>query len=141
MNKLFNISEASSIAIHCLGMLAKSNSPLNISVMSGKTDFSKNHMAKILQILAKHSYLGSSRGPSGGFFMLKKPSEINFLEIFELIEGKLSIPRCRIEDDTCPFETCIYGDKMNKLTEEFINYYETRTLEDFIKDESLEFRV
>ena len=136
MKQLFNISEASSIAIHCIGMLVKSGKPMNISEMSSKTAFSKNHMAKVLQTLTKHSYLGSSRGPNGGFHLKKNPGEITFLEIFELIEGKIEAMHCGIDDDTCPFEVCIYGDAMAKLTQEFTDYYKNRTLNDLIIEEN-----
>ena len=93
-------------------------------------------MAKVLQTLAKHNYLGSSRGPNGGFFMKKKPSEITFLEIFELIEGKLEALHCGVDDETCPFDVCIYGEALGKLTQEFTDYYKNRTLNDLIIEEN-----
>lgn len=135
MRQLLNISEASSIAIHCIGMLAKSGEPMNITAMSTHTAFSKNHMAKVLQLLTKHNYLGSTRGPNGGFYLKKQPSDITFLEIFELIEGKIEHLPCGIEDDTCPFESCVYGDAFYRLTQEFITYYRNRTINDLLIEE------
>jgi Rrf2 family transcriptional regulator, nitric oxide-sensitive transcriptional repressor len=136
MKQLLNITEASSIAIHCIGMLAKKGEPMNINEMASITAFSKNHMAKVLQTLTKHNFLGSNRGPKGGFFLKRKPSEITFLEIFELIEGKIEHLPCGIEDDTCPFDVCIYGDAFYKLTQEFRNYYKNRTINDLIIEEN-----
>jgi len=136
MKQLLNISEASSIAIHCFGMLVKKGEPMTIAEMSSLTSFSKNHMAKVLQTLTKHNYLGSTRGPKGGFYLNKKPSEITFLEIFELIEGKIEHLPCGVEDETCPFEVCIYGDAFYRLTQEFKNFYQNRTMNDLIREEN-----
>lgn len=136
MKQLLNISEASSIAVHCLGMLAKKGKPMNITEMSSVTAFSKNHMAKVLQTLTKHNYLGSTRGPSGGFYLKKEPIEITFLEVFELIEGKIEHLPCGVEDDSCPFEVCIYGDAFYKITQEFRKYYQNRTINDLILEEN-----
>ena len=76
MNKLINISEASSIAIHSLVLIAKLDQHINATQISKLTGFSKNHLSKILQMLVKHGYLKSNRGPKGGFFLIRKPQEI-----------------------------------------------------------------
>lgn len=122
MSKLVHISEAASIAIHSLALIASSSKKLNVKQISALLQVSHNHLAKVLQVLAKNDYLTSNRGPDGGFIMKKSPDEINMLEIYELIEGTIDCQFCGITTDSCPFITCIFGDKPDKLTNEFTDY-------------------
>jgi len=132
MSKIFNISEAASIAIHSLALIAKSKNRINVDQIAQMTNFSKNHVAKILQLLVKNNYLKSVRGPSGGFSPNKNTNKITLLEIYELIEGKLEIHKCSIHDGKCPFKECVFGDFSVRYTEEFKNSFKNKTINDVI---------
>lgn len=130
MNKLINISEASSIAIHSLALIAKLDQHINATQISKLTGFSKNHLSKILQMLVKHGYLQSNRGPKGGFFLIRNPQEISLLEIYELIEGKASNKHCHGHSSVCPFMDCIYGDVVEEMRQFFTKAFGNRYLSD-----------
>ncbi|MFH1160389.1 MAG: Rrf2 family transcriptional regulator [bacterium] len=89
MAKVFSLSEASSIAIHSIVLIARSASGINVVKIAAHTGFSKNHIAKILQRLAKSDLLKSVRGPLGGFSLKKEPKEYNLLEVDQAIEGPI----------------------------------------------------
>ncbi len=122
MSRLVNISEAASLAIHSLALISSSKVRLNAKKIADLLHVSNNHLAKILQILARNEYLVSNRGPGGGFVMNKSAGEVSMLEIYQLIEGTVSCQFCGITEDKCPFISCIYGDKPDKLTNEFVKY-------------------
>ena len=128
MSRLLNISEASSIAIHSLVLISNSNKTLNAKIISEKLGFSMNHTAKILQLLARHNYLDSSRGPKGGFKLKVKPKDISLLEIYELVEGQLTSDICIHGVEECPFNECVYGEFGAKLTREFKEYFKERKI-------------
>jgi Rrf2 family protein len=128
MNKFPSISEASSIAIHSLALVANQQGTINVNQMAEKTGFSRNHIAKIMQLLVKQGYLRSGRGPKGGFELLKDAGKVNLLEIIELIEGKMDHSFCGIDEGKCPFENCVFGDLPAEFSEKFRNFYENRTL-------------
>jgi len=130
MRKLFNISEASNIAIHSLALISTSTEDLNASKIAGMLKLSKNHVAKIMNILAKHNFVTSARGPNGGFKMLRTAGSINLLEIFELIDGNLEKDHCKRGDGICPFSDCVFGDVRQRLFDEFKTYYLNRKLSD-----------
>ncbi|MCB0807369.1 MAG: Rrf2 family transcriptional regulator, partial [Bacteroidales bacterium] len=67
MSSFINISDASTIAIHSLALIANTERSLNANKIAEVTHFSRNHLAKVLHILVKHKYLDSLRGPNGGF--------------------------------------------------------------------------
>ena len=85
MNRFPSISEASSIAIHTLALVANQEGTINVNQMAEKTGFSRNHIAKVMQLLVRQGYLRSGRGPKGGFELLKDAGKVNLLEIIELI--------------------------------------------------------
>ncbi len=130
MNRFPSISEASSIAIHSLAYLADSVGSINVNHLATETGFSKNHISKVMQTLVKHGYLSSGRGPHGGFEIRKNASEINLLEIIELIEGRRQEHYCGISEEKCPFESCVFGDLPLEFDNKFREYYAQRTIGD-----------
>lgn len=130
MSRLIHISEAASLAIHSLALIASSGVKLNAKKIAEVLHVSQNHLAKILQVLAKNEYLESNRGPGGGFVMKKNAGEITMLEIYQLIEGNVECRLCGISDSSCPFLTCIFGGKPDKLTLEFVEYLDKTKISD-----------
>jgi Rrf2 family protein len=130
MSKIFNISEASSIAVHSLALIAKAKKQINAVEIAAMTNFSKNHLAKILQRLVKSNYIKSVRGPKGGFVLNKDSRKITLLEIYELIEGSLEESKCNIHNGECQFSYCIFGNYGEKFTTEFRNYLKNKTIYD-----------
>jgi len=137
MAKVLNITEAVTIALHSMIIIAnKAGEQINVNVISDAISSSKFHVAKILQKLVKEGYLGSSRGPSGGFYLRINPKDLTLLEIYESIEGKISVQKCPIDHDVCPFETCVFDDLTLKMTRDFVDFLKSRTLEDYQKQKA-----
>ena len=130
MSRLVHISEAASLAIHSLALIASSKERLNARQIAQILHVSQNHLAKILQVLAKNEYLASNRGPGGGLLLKKNASEVSMLEIYQLIEGNVDCQFCGITENTCPFITCIFGGKPDKLTNEFVDYLNKTKISD-----------
>jgi len=85
-----------------------------------------------MQQLVKQGFLGSVRGPSGGFFIKKNVAEIDFLNIYEAIEGKLEVTKCAMEKPVCTFEKCIFNNIVEKMTCDFIEYLKSQRLSDYL---------
>ena len=132
MSKVFSLSEAASIAIHSMVLIARSDGMMNVNKIAERTGSSKHHVAKILQRLVKEDYLTSIRGPHGGFELNKSPEEINLLEIYETIEGRLSVTECPMENPICPFNKCILGNVVAEMTGKFREYLQGHTLQEYL---------
>jgi len=130
MSKLLNISEAATIAIHSLALIAYEGRQLNANEISKLTAFSKNHLSKVLQTLVKQGYLSSVRGPRGGFTLTVDASKLTLLEIFEVFEGKILNNYCHGHYNNCLFENCIFGDIIDDVTVQFKKAFGERTLAD-----------
>jgi len=132
MSKIFSLSEASSIAIHGMVLIARSDSGLNVIKITEFTGFSKNHIAKVMQRLVKNDLLKSVRGPSGGFSLKKKPEDITLLDIYESIEGSIDITECPLAYDICNYDKCVMGNVVNKMTLEFKKFLQEQTLKSYL---------
>ena len=130
MHKLINISEATSIAIHSLALIAKLDRSINATHIAELGGFSKNHLSKVLQLLVKQSYLRSNRGPKGGFVLIKPASSISLLDIYILFEGEIDKVYKSNNSKVCPFQNDIYGDIVDKMTSNFIKSFGDRTIAD-----------
>ncbi|MCK9218796.1 MAG: Rrf2 family transcriptional regulator [Bacteroidales bacterium] len=132
MSKIFALSEAASIGIHSMVVIARSENGINAVKISEITGFSKNHIAKVLQRLVKNDMLKSVRGPSGGFSLKKNPGEISFLDIYQSIEGNLDVGDCPLSYNLCGFDHCLMGNVINKLTSEFKKFLQEQTLKNYL---------
>ncbi len=132
MAKIVHFSEAASLAIHAMVLIAKSDSHVNVNSIAAEMGASRNHLAKVLQQLAKHNFLKSVRGPSGGFVLNRDPDQISVLEIYESIEGRVDLPECPLDRKVCPFNKCLVDGLVRDMTNQFKKYFQEQTLADFI---------
>jgi len=132
MSKIFALSEAASIAIHSMVLIARSPNGINAAKVSEITGFSKNHIAKVLQRLVKEDMLRSVRGPAGGFSLKQDPKNVTLLDIYQIIEGTLDIGDCPLSYDVCGFDRCLMGNVVNKLTTEFKKFLQDQTLQKYL---------
>lgn len=61
----------------------------------------QHFLSKILQLLVKCGYLGSTKGKHGGFYLLKSPERINLLEIAITIDGNEFWDECGLGLKMC----------------------------------------
>lgn len=132
MAKVVHISEAATLAVHSMVLIAGSAEMLNVNQIADVTHASRNHLAKVMQVLVKNNYLDSVRGPKGGFTLKGDPGNINLLEIYQVIEGVIEEHHCGIEVGKCPFQACVFGGLADKFSHEFIGYLKNKTLADLI---------
>ena len=110
MARIINFSESVLIAMHSLFLIAnKAPEVINTKKIAKLTGASENTVAKVMQRIVKEKYVKSIRGPQGGFKLSKSPEKINFLDIYEAIEGKLETTECFFDSDNCPFNRCLFG--------------------------------
>ncbi len=132
MAKLVHFSEAASLALHAMVLIAKSDTHVNVNSIAEEMGASRNHLAKVLQQMVKHGFLKSVRGPSGGFILSKPADQMTILDIYEAIEGKIDVPECPLDRQICPFNRCLMNGLVTDVTLQFKKYFGEQTLEDFI---------
>lgn len=131
MSGILQISEATSLALHSMALLAKTDDMLNTNSIADVTKASQAHLSKVLQRLSKAELVDSVRGPSGGFYLTRPADTITLLEIYETMEGHLESPDCLLKNnDTCVCEKCMFDGLLEKLAVQFKDYLASHTLAD-----------
>jgi Rrf2 family protein len=132
MAKIVTYSEAASIGIHGMVLIARAGESINVQKIAEVTGSSRHHVAKIMQRLVKEGFLTSNRGPSGGFRLSMEPSQISLLQIYEAIEGHIKVAHCPQNKTVCPFGKCILGTVVTDMTQIFRDYLTKQTLADML---------
>lgn len=130
MSSFIAISEAASLAIHAVAYIAMHpNKKISVQEISSAMDCNMHHLAKVMQRLVKSKLLRSSRGPGGGFVLLKEPKEISLYDIYVCIDGEIDDPECPFERPKCPFEGCILDDVVRDTNLALKAYLQSHTLD------------
>lgn len=132
MANIINFSEAASIGLHSMILIAKSDKPLNAIELSKQLGNSKHHIGKVLQRLVKDGLLSSFRGPTGGFTMSVDPKDITLYDVYESIEGKSNIKLCPPDAHFCPVDKCIRKNLIKRLSDEFVSYMTSQKLSEYL---------
>jgi Rrf2 family protein len=132
MAKIVSYSEAASIGMHGMVLVARAGETVNVQKIADITGSSRHHVAKVMQRLVKEGFLSSNRGPSGGFKLNIEPENITLLQIYESIEGSVKVINCPHEKQICPFEKCILGTVVSKMTQTFRDHLSSQSLADLL---------
>jgi Rrf2 family iron-sulfur cluster assembly transcriptional regulator len=110
---LSNTSKYAIRAVIYLALYATHQKKIGIKEISEELDIPTPFLGKILQILAKHQVLESTKGPHGGFSLHKPAMDISLMEIIEIIDGADSFETCLIRNSKCSNDNpCSLHDKI-----------------------------
>jgi len=122
LSSVIKISEAASLALHTMVVLAKNRDKIfttkDIAVL---LNASRDHLSKVLQRLEKEELIVSVRGPKGGFKIGKNKEDVTLLQIYESIDGPLLPTHCLLDHPVCDGKNCIMGD-LNKINIQVRDY-------------------
>jgi Rrf2 family protein len=128
LKNIIQISEAASLALHGMGLLAIKGGRLSVREMARMTGSSEAHLSKVFQRLSREGFVTSVRGPGGGFILARPAGEITLLQIFSAIEGEPRPETCLLGKGKCPFRKCIFGDLIPEITGRFMDHLSQTTL-------------
>jgi len=102
------LSKKTRYAMVALSRLAREygNGPIQIKEISANENIPQSFLENILLDLRKMGILGSQLGKSGGYYLLRKPEEVNLADIIDHFEGTLSLLYCVSEKSYRPCEFC-----------------------------------
>lgn len=141
MNNLINISEGTSLAFHGLALIAaRAPERMNVKSVAAELHASEAHLAKVFQKLNRAGFIASVRGPAGGFELNRPAEEITFLNVYEVLEAPVELDSCPLGRKMCSFHSCIFEERMQKISREIYNSLKEIRLSDFNGSNSQERR-
>ena len=131
MSTVLKISDAASMGLHAMVLLAvKPERLMSNREIAGTLKVSPAHLSKVLQRLSKAGMVRSTRGPGGGFRLVKDRERLPLLRVYEAIEGRLRPENCLLHSPVCGGKRCIFGGMLKKLNKEVRDYLAKNKLKD-----------
>lgn len=108
--------------------------PVSIKSIADTLGKSKNYLEQAINALRKAGLIKALRGPNGGYFLLKKPNEITFGDIFNATEGELVMTNLDIKNENLKRFFDDLNNKIKKTLEIPLSDYEkfVQTKEKFL---------
>jgi Rrf2 family iron-sulfur cluster assembly transcriptional regulator len=124
-------------AVIYLANQPKTAGKTGIKKISTDLDLPMPFLAKILQQLAKQKILSSSKGPHGGFSLLRDPKKITLLDIVTSIDGPDIFTHCVMHNDSCESinktkHKCPLHDDYDRIRKIMINVFSKKTIFDLV---------
>jgi Rrf2 family protein len=102
--------------------------------ISRRQGISQRYLEQIFQKLRKAGVVGSKRGPTGGYFLSKKPEDITVGEIVRITEGGINPVLCvNPEDSAQPCDRsgeCVTQIVWNEAGKRLKEYFDSVTIKD-----------
>ena len=118
-----------------LALFSSAEKKVGIKEISAKLDIPTPFLGKILQVLAKHHLLSSTKGPHGGFSLYKPAMDISIMEVVEIIDDSDSFDTCVIRTTKCSYDApCSMHDSIGPLRREMKRVFETETIADLASE-------
>ena len=115
------------IAYHSAGLETQ------VKDISKRQGISQRYLEQIFQKLKRAGIVRSKRGPSGGYFLGRKPEEITLGEVIRVTEGNINPVLCvNSEDSTQPCERsgeCVTQIVWNEAGKRLKDYFDSVTVE------------
>lgn len=124
-------------AVIYLASQPSTNGKTGIKQISKDLDLPSPFLAKILQQLAKQKILSSSKGPHGGFSLLKDPRKITLIDIVNTIDGYDTFTDCIMHNGSCEGvekegKHCPLHEDYEKSRKELIKLFSNRTIHELV---------
>jgi Rrf2 family protein len=125
-------------AVLYIASKSKNNEKIGIRQISEDLNLPTPFLAKILQQLAKQKILNSSKGPHGGFSLMKDPRNITLLDIIITIDGRDLIDNCIVHNTACSNVgdeglICPVHEEYSKIRAGIIKLFSKKTVYSIVK--------
>ncbi|MGV8952566.1 MAG: RrF2 family transcriptional regulator [Cypionkella sp.] len=96
---------------------------------------SENHLAQVIHLLARHGFLRTLRGRSGGMTLARDADQITVGAVFRVFEAVLPFTDCSEAASTCPLRgACRLQCVLNTALEAFYRGLDGVTLAELVDD-------
>ncbi len=118
MESILRISEAASLGIHAVVLIARApeGAPVTVAALADELGVSRAHLSKVLQDLTKRGLVHSKRGPSGGYTLGKAAESATLLDVYEAVEGPFPSGACLLGRPVCNGK-CVFGGMLGELND------------------------
>lgn len=98
----------------------------------------RSYLAKVMRSLVRGGIVTSSFGRGGGYMLRRPPEEINLLDIYEVIEGKMFFVECMRDERGCDlYGGCSQYRELERVKQKVEDTFREATLRSMLRGESM----
>lgn len=136
MRVMIKMTKLTEYAFMVIMALKKSDQPASADQLAMQIGLETPTVSKILKLLKKAELLNSKRGVTGGYYLVKRKSDISLNEVIIAMEGGMALTECADDDDACHLtDTCYMSAGMKKVNQIILNALESVTVSDILDEE------
>jgi Rrf2 family iron-sulfur cluster assembly transcriptional regulator len=106
---------------------------VNLAYISQKHNISSSYLEQLFLQLKKASLINSVKGPGGGYYLTKKPSEILLSEIVQAIGENIKMTQCETKTEGCRLQSkCNTHGLWDSLGVYIYRFFSSVSLQDII---------
>lgn len=83
------------IAIH------QAQGPVNLNDIAERQGISAKYLWQIVNLLKTAGFVRGTRGPKGGYVLIRDPAQITLLDVIQILEGPVSLVECVDDPQYC----------------------------------------
>jgi len=107
--------------------------PVFLKDISHSQEISLKYLGQLIIPLKIAGIVKSSRGAHGGYFLARHPEKIKLKEIFQVLEGPVSLVECLANPDVCHRnKKCVTRYFWKEINEIFLNTLNNITVMDMV---------
>ena len=129
MLKITRKAEYALIALRHLNGL-KDGELATVKEISTQYGIPQELLAKALQQLARAKVIEATKGPSGGYKLVRDPHEINMTNFFEILEGPMGIMDCYFASGCNQLSACNIRTAITRINDSIRTIFDKMTLAD-----------
>ena len=135
------LSNKTKYAIKALVALARQGKPMIISAIAEQERIPKKFLETILLELKKQGILASKIGIGGGYYLLKKPSEVALTQVLRAVGGPIALLPCvslnfyERCDDCVDEASCSLRDVLLEVRDVTLKIFVNTTIQDMVDRE------
>lgn len=82
--------------------------PVNLNDIAERQGISAKYLWQIVNLLKTAGFVRGTRGPKGGYILIRNPADITLLDVIQILEGPISLVECVDDADFCDrMEHCV----------------------------------
>ena len=75
--------------------------PVNLSDIADRQGISAKYLWQIVNLLKTAGFVRGTRGPKGGYILIRDPADITMLDVIQVLEGPISLVECVDDPEFC----------------------------------------
>ena len=108
--------------------------PVNLHDMAERLGISAKYLWQIVNLLKTAGFVRGTRGPKGGYVLIRDPGDITLLDVVQVLEGPVSLVEC-VDDSACCARTatCVANSVWAEVSEAVRNALRGLTLAEILR--------